>query len=146
MNGLPPPTYESMDAPGEFAPRYRVTAPLVIAKDQGGRLHYCYQGTLLGWLNDEQRGHFLRKGLIEEIGDRAAVPEIPSVDAITECVAALAQLGVPLKAGGPAARKALRDAGHKISNGVVAAAVRERKLSLARQTSDDDEGFEEVVM
>ncbi|MDY0112702.1 MAG: hypothetical protein RBS21_00320 [Corynebacterium sp.] len=46
--------------------------PLVPAKDQAGRLHYYYQhNPIIPWLNDEQREHFLRNGLVEEI-DTAA--------------------------------------------------------------------------
>lgn len=52
---------------------YKVTAALVVAKDQAGRLHHSYQGSTLHYLNDEQREHFLRHGLVEEIDLAAPV-------------------------------------------------------------------------
>ena len=51
---------------------YLVTAPLVIPKDQSGRRHHHYQGSFLHWLSDEERDHFLRKGLIEEVAHAEA--------------------------------------------------------------------------
>lgn len=101
---------------------------------------------MLAWLNDQQRDHFLRKGLVERITDSPVVPKLPATEAITECIAALAEIGVPLKAGAPTARSALRNAGHKFGNETVAAAVRQRKLVLARQAGDGDDDFEEIVM
>jgi cytochrome c oxidase cbb3-type subunit II len=139
------PRNHPMGITGEWIPRFRVTAPLVVARDLEGRLHHCYRGSLLGWLRDNEASHFLNKGLVERI-DGAAVPKLPATETITECVAALTQLGVPLNAGAPTARSALRSAAHKYSSEVVAAAVRQRKLVLARQTGDDDEDFEEVIV
>lgn len=138
-------TNEPMGMAGDWKPRFRVTAALVIAKDQSGRLRHCYQGSLLGWLGDEQAQHFLNKGLVERIGDSSEVATLPSADVIAECVSALAQLGVPLKAGAPTARSALRDAGRKFSNETVAAALRQRKLVLTKR-GDDDEDFEEITV
>jgi cytochrome c oxidase cbb3-type subunit 2 len=118
---------------------YRVTAALVVAKDQSGRLHHTYCGDWISWLNDEQRGHFLRLGLVEEIDNESAdvvelhpEPAEAAVavkpDRIGECVEALDRLEIPSDAGAPTARTALRDAGFRWGNGVIAAAVRQRKL------------------
>jgi hypothetical protein len=121
----------------------RVTAALVIAKDQTGRLHHIYCGDWIPWLNDERRGHFLRVGLVEEIEEdqSAAVVELHPAPAATdvaanpnrigECIDALDRSGVPSDAGAPTARKALRDAGCRFRNDVIAAAVRERKMRAA---------------
>ena len=111
----------------EWKPRYRVTAALVIARDQVGRLHHCYRDSRIAWLNDEQRQHFLNKGLVELI-DEAEAPTLAAPERVSECVNALARLGVPLTAGRPAAQQALRDAGGKYSTEVIARAVRHRKL------------------
>ncbi|WP_406813974.1 hypothetical protein [Mycobacterium sp. M23085] len=138
------PTNLPMGIAGEWKPKFRVTAPLVIAKDQAGRLHHCYQGSLLGWLSDQQAQHFLSHGLVERIEDSADVVELPASVTIAECVAALNDLGVELKAGAPTARAALRDAGRRFSNEAVAAAVRLRKAALTRR-ADDGEAFEEVI-
>lgn len=48
---------------------YRVTAPLVVAKDREGRNHHCYAGAIIHWLGPEQRDRWLRLGLVEEIDD-----------------------------------------------------------------------------
>lgn len=63
---------------------YRVVAPLVIAKDQTGRLHHCYRGAWIPWLDDVQRGHFLRHGLVEELGSPDAAPALDPMDALVE--------------------------------------------------------------
>jgi hypothetical protein len=47
---------------------YLVTAPLVIAKDQAGQLHHMYAGSVIPWLSDVQRDHFLDLHLVEELG------------------------------------------------------------------------------
>ena len=138
-------TNEAMGMAGDWKPRFRVTAALVIAKDQAGRLHHCYQGSLLGWLSDQQAQHFLSHNLIERIEDSADVAVLPSAEAIANCVEALAQIGVEPKAGAPKARTVLRDAGHRFSNETVAAAVRQRKLAMTRRR-DDDEVFEEITV
>lgn len=56
-----------------------VDAPLVLARDQAGRVHHCYQGALIPWLDDEQRKHFVGLGLVHEVGDMAA-PDEPDSD------------------------------------------------------------------
>lgn len=56
---------------------YRLTpqTPLVPAKDQQGHIRYHYQhNPIIPWLGDEQREHFLRNGLVEEIVDAPAAP------------------------------------------------------------------------
>lgn len=47
---------------------YRVTAPLVIAKDQDGRPYHVYEGGIIQWLSDEQAEHLLGTGLVVEVG------------------------------------------------------------------------------
>ncbi|CQD03762.1 hypothetical protein BN000_00642 [Mycobacterium europaeum] len=63
---------------------YRVVAPLVVAKDQTGKLHHCYRGAWIPWLSDEQRAHFLRHGLVEQLDSPDAGPEIAPLDALIE--------------------------------------------------------------
>lgn len=63
---------------------YQVTAPLVIAKDQTGKLHHAYRGTWLPWLDEAQRAHFLRHGLVEELDSPEAAAEIAPLDALME--------------------------------------------------------------
>lgn len=58
---------------------YRVTAALVVAKDQAGRNHHCYRGAVIPWLGDWQREHFLRMGLVEELSKEEAKTAPPSV-------------------------------------------------------------------
>lgn len=152
---------------GVFVPRYRITSPLVIAKGLDGLNRHCYQGDVLGYLNDEQREHFLRLGLVERIGADAqgtitAAADAPAeridlddtadtdtgpadTGAVDECIGVLDRLQVPTTAGAPAARTALRGNGFRFGNAVVAAAVKRRKLS-GTATDDDDEEFESVVM
>ncbi len=131
------PSNLAMGVSGEWKPKYVVRAPLVIAKDQTGKLHHAYRGSQLAWLNPEQAQHFVRKGLVEEIPAEDA-PTMPSTDQVGNCVSALANLGVHLKAGRPAAAKALRDAGHKFSNEAIAEACRIRRS----HAPDDDDAFE----
>lgn len=126
----------AMGVSGEWRPAYRVVAPLVVVKDQTGKLHHAYKGSQLAWLNDEQRDHFLRKGLVEEL-DSGDAPLLPSSDQIGNCVAQLSSLGVDPRAGRPTARKALEAAGHRWSNEVIAEAVKIRQFSAP----DEDEDF-----
>jgi cytochrome c oxidase cbb3-type subunit II len=122
-----------------FVPRYRVTAALVVAKGADGLLRHCYHGAVLNWLNDEQRAHFLRMGLVEEIAEsEAPVVELPrpepapADDAIPELVdeaiKRLDEADVPSDAGAPTCRKALRDEGISMSNETIAAAVKQRRF------------------
>ena len=59
--------------------------------------------------------------------DTAPVPVKAPTDPLAECMAALMRLHVPVKAGSPTARDALRAAGHRFGNDVIAAAVKKRK-------------------
>lgn len=52
---------------GESAPQWRVIAPLVLARDGRGLLHYAYHGALLPWLSPEQEAWFLELGLVERV-------------------------------------------------------------------------------
>ncbi|XTP37090.1 hypothetical protein ACORG1_13110 [Mycobacterium sp. TJFP1] len=52
-----------------------VDAPLVLARDQAGRVHHCYAGAVIPWLSDEQRKHFLDLGLVHEVGEVQADEE-----------------------------------------------------------------------
>jgi hypothetical protein len=56
---------------------YRVTSALVVAKDQVGRNHHVYHGGFIPWLNDEQRKHFLRHHLVEEVTGAEAKDAAP---------------------------------------------------------------------
>lgn len=156
-----------------FTPVWRVTAPLIIAKGCDARLRHCYQGDVLDWLDDEQRDHFLRMGLVARINaapqdaiaaaahapvpnDAPAEPvdldegtlDAPAADsgAVDECVGTLACLQVPTTSGAPAARAALRGNGFRFSNAVVAAAVKHRKELSRTGTNADDEQFAVVVV
>ncbi|ASR84940.1 hypothetical protein SEA_KSQUARED_7 [Mycobacterium phage Ksquared] len=59
--------------------RYRVVAPLVCARDQGGRTHHRYYGEVIEWLPADQAKHLLELGMVEKLG-AAAAPE-PEDDA-----------------------------------------------------------------
>jgi hypothetical protein len=68
---------------------YRMKAPLLIVKDQAGRLHHHYNqgvggsighGAIIGWLNPEQRAHFLRLGLVEQIPDEVREAPYPAAE------------------------------------------------------------------
>jgi histidinol phosphatase-like enzyme len=72
---------------------YRVTAPLVVAKDQNGQGRHYYHGAILHYLNDVQRKHFLSKGLVQEIVEHK--PEAP----VAEVAHAATVTGKPAKAG-----------------------------------------------
>jgi hypothetical protein len=151
-----------------FTPIWRAVAPLVMAKGLDGRLRQLYRGDVCDWLSDEQARHFLRLGLIERISadtqgavvDAADAPaEHADLDdtadtdagpadcgAVNECIGVLDRLQVPITAGAPAARTALRGNGFRYSNAVVAAAVKHRK-ELSRTVRDADaETFEVVVV
>ena len=78
--------------------------------------------------------------LVNEDDETPATSELDS--AVENCVRELKRLGVPATAGAPAARAALRGSGLRVSNSVVAAAVKERKSrSDAAPVADDDERF-----
>lgn len=73
------------DGTGGSGATYEVVAALVVAKDIDGKLQHCYRGSIIKWLNDKQRAHFLRLGLVVELADSCpgAVPGSPS-DAVNE--------------------------------------------------------------
>ncbi|BBY35890.1 hypothetical protein MMAN_58060 [Mycobacterium mantenii] len=118
---------------------YRVMCHLVIAKDQEGRVRYYYQSPVVGssgavipWLSDEKAEQLLRLGLVERIADSTMDHQADDAaqtesEALQDCLKALEHLGVDLAAGAPTARTALRDAGFRFGNDVVAAAVKARK-------------------
>lgn len=56
---------------------YQVVAPLVIAKDQEGRLHHVYEGGIISWLSDEQAEHFVDSGLVVEVGSSGEAEDGP---------------------------------------------------------------------
>jgi hypothetical protein len=147
-----------------FIPRYRVIASLAVAKGLDGLNRYCYRGDLLDWLSEAQAKHLVGHGLVERIPDHeqaaaiaADAPQTVDIEAgedadgyapaaeessvVDECLAALMHLQVPAAAGAPTARTALRDAGHRFGNDVIAHAVRRRKELSG--TADDEE-FEAV--
>lgn len=51
---------------------YRVTAPLVLARDKEGKVHERYESSVIDWLDDDQKRHFLEAKLVEEIGGTPA--------------------------------------------------------------------------
>jgi cytochrome c oxidase cbb3-type subunit 2 len=121
--------------------RMKPDVPLLVVKDETGRLrHHDNQpiggsighGSVIPYLNDAQRDHFLRLGLVEEIGE-----ELEARTA--ECVEALDRLGVPVDAGAPTVRAALRDSDCRFGNDTIAAAVKARKDSH-RELSGTAEG------
>jgi hypothetical protein len=63
--------------------RMKPGVPLLIVKDETGQLHHHYNqsiggsigfGLVIDYLNDEQKTHFLRMGLVEEVVDEAEGP------------------------------------------------------------------------
>lgn len=52
---------------------FLVVAPLALAKDQEGAVHYHYEGAVISWLDDETAEHLLSNGIVEEIDDPAPV-------------------------------------------------------------------------
>jgi hypothetical protein len=67
-----------------MAYRLKDGVPLVLVKQRNGAIAYHYAkgpvcpgafGPVIPWLNDEQREHWLRLGLVEEIDED--VPEVP---------------------------------------------------------------------
>ncbi len=61
---------------------FTVTAPLVVARDGAGRLHHAYRGSFLPYLNDTQREHFLRHGLVQEIDSPEDAPDVAPLDVL----------------------------------------------------------------
>jgi hypothetical protein len=46
---------------------YRVTVPLVLARDKEGKVHERYQDAVIDWLDDDQKRHFLESSLVEKV-------------------------------------------------------------------------------
>lgn len=63
---------------------YVVDAPLVLARDQEGKVHHHYEGSTISWLSDEQRRHFLDLGLVSESGDPAEGGDGPPAKAASK--------------------------------------------------------------
>jgi hypothetical protein len=63
------------------ATTYAVTAPLLIIKDQAGRNHHTYFGSIVHYLNAEQKAHFLRLGLVKEIHTIIEADEFSQLEA-----------------------------------------------------------------
>lgn len=49
--------------------RYKVKAPLVLAKDTEGKVHERYAGAVIGWLHPTQEKHFLALGMVVKLDD-----------------------------------------------------------------------------
>lgn len=47
---------------------YVVDAPLVLARDQEGKVHHCYQGAVIPWLPKDLAAHLLELGMVHEVG------------------------------------------------------------------------------
>ncbi len=47
---------------------FKVVAPLVLARDSEGKVHHHYAGSVIAWLPDDQRAHFLELGLVVDVG------------------------------------------------------------------------------
>ena len=69
-----------------MAYRLKPGVPLLLVKAQDGGIRYHYAnaagatafGPTISWLSDEQREHFTRLNLVEEIPDSEAAPESTS--------------------------------------------------------------------
>lgn len=59
---------------------YRVTAPLVLAVDEGGHTHHVYEGGVIEWLSEAQAEHFLAEGLAVKVGDTTPVVDADPAD------------------------------------------------------------------
>jgi hypothetical protein len=105
------------------------------------RINYHYQaggapndfGPVIPWLSGGQREQFLAEGLVEEIPDAEEPPpagDSGATSAVDNCVGALDSLNVAFGAGAPTCRDALREAGLRFENRVIAAAVKRRKEQL----------------
>lgn len=132
---------------------YRLTgsAPLVIVRTKTGQLrhHYLHPvhntfGPIIESIDDAQGAYLLRVGMIERMDsptadsddgprDVPAPDQVIHSDRVNAIVAALDNLGVPMEAGAPTARAALRDAGHSAPNDLIAAAVKLRRRSHGAQ-------------
>jgi hypothetical protein len=127
------------DGSKAVATRYRVTAPLVLAKDKKNLVHHHYEGELIEWLSDEQRDRWLADNLVEEITEhqvdainlaearRQKQADNAEAERVRQCVEALDDLDLPLSKGRPAVRAALEERGLRFSNETVGAALKARR-------------------
>jgi hypothetical protein len=118
---------------------YIVTAPLVLAHGTDGRTYHHYHGEIIEWLDDQQHKHFLETGLVQEIEPAEVVAiadaqarrqqqaDQAEADRVRQCVNVLNAIELPLTAGAPAARAAVRAHGHRIGNDTIATAVKQRR-------------------
>lgn len=51
---------------------YVVDAPLVLARDQEGKVHHCYQGAVIPWLPEDLAEHLLGLGMVHVEGNAVA--------------------------------------------------------------------------
>lgn len=110
-------------------------ACLLVADERGALRHHYHgagsgasRGPHIGYLNEEQRAHFTRLGLVIEIDDDPAADAPVTPGLVKACIDALDEAQVSSDAGAPTARTVLRDAGSQFGNEVIAAAVRERRM------------------
>lgn len=59
---------------------WKVTAPLVLAVNPDGQVHHVYGGSLIDWLSDAQRDHFLAEGLVVAADSEATAAEASAGD------------------------------------------------------------------
>jgi hypothetical protein len=74
-----------------MAYRLAPNVPLLLVKDREGGIKYHWNnpparsatgfGPEIAWLNDEQKAHFLRLGLVIEIPDDSSIPDTLAVRA-----------------------------------------------------------------
>jgi hypothetical protein len=58
---------------------YRVTAPLVLARDHEGKTNHRYHNDVINYLDEEQAAHLLRVGMVEKV-DTGEPPGEPAGD------------------------------------------------------------------
>lgn len=46
---------------------YVVDAPLVLARDQEGKVHHCYKGAVIPWLPADLAAHLLELGMVRKV-------------------------------------------------------------------------------
>lgn len=109
---------------------------MVIVRTKTGQLRHHYLrpvhntfGPIIESIDDAQAAYLLRVGMIERIGSPAADSgDEPGPDQrVSACLRAIAELELPPDAGAPTVRAALRDAGHRYGNDIVAHAIRARR-------------------
>lgn len=118
---------------------FRVRCHCVLAKDPKGLVVHHYEGAIIEWLSNEQRSQWLADGLIEEIGQpqmaalelaeqqRRLQVEEAEAERVRQCISVLDDIDLPLSAGAPRARAAVRARGHQFGNDTIASAVKQRR-------------------